>query len=437
MTDSVRDVARAWAPTGEGRAWKVPPVVWSIVIGLALMFGAPIAAHAGCTLVGSTDVCTGAVTQVNDSTATVSTLDVTGLTQNVAPSSGGAISLIGGGASPGTASAAHYTCSVAGDCTITTAPNAADTCSVNSGAPSGTTCVAGAAGTGPSGNVGPSVTVNVNTNGYSILPASGTNFFGVVGRSIGDNGGNGGNAYVCCDAGDGSPGNDGGTTTVTVSAVVVTQGSGAAGVAAVSQGGNGGNGGSAYVIGGSAGSGGAAGFGGDATATLSGGSVTTYGDNSVGVGAVSQGGNGGSGGGGGGLVFSPGGGNNAGQANQAFVQTDAGTSITTWGQYSHGVEAQSLGGGGGGSAGGFGLFYSGGGGGGTGGNGEAALVTSGAQITTHSDHSDGILAESIGGGGGDGASNGGLVALGASGGAGGSGGTVTVTNTGRITTSGD
>jgi hypothetical protein len=415
--------------------------LWSLLIGLVLVFVAPMAANAQCAASGATDNCSGAVEQVHDTSPGITTLNVGGgagaITQDIVPPSGaGAISLTGGGAAAGSGGDAHYSCSVAGDCTIVSAPNTADTCTVKSGSPDGTSCVASTPANGPSGNSGPSITVNVNTGGFAILPGNTTSAYGVVGRSNGDNGGNGGNSYVAGNAGDGSAGADGGTVKVSVDGNIVTQGLNAAGIAAVSQGGNGGNGGSAYVIGGDAGNGGAAGFGGAATAILNFGSVTTGGDFSVGVGAVSQGGNGGSGGGGGGLVFSPGGGNNAGQAGFAEVQTSAGTTITTYGQYSHGVEAQSQGGGGGGSAGGFGLFYSGGGGGGTGGNGGQVQITNGAGVTTNGDHAVGLLGESIGGGGGDGATNGGLVALGASGGPGGSGGVVTIDNTGTVTTTG-
>ena len=85
-----------------------------------------------------------------------------------------------------------------------------------------------------------------------------------------------------------------------------------------------------------------------------------------------------------------------------------------------------------------------GGSGGTGGSGGAVRVTNDGSIGTIGAHSDGILAQSIGGGGGQaGAAStassndySGQVAVGGTGGSGGNGGAPTVTNTGSIITKG-
>ncbi|TLU87805.1 MAG: hypothetical protein FDX21_03015 [Chlorobium sp.] len=313
--------------------------------------------------------------------------------------------------------------------------------SVTPGAPDGTTLIITEASSGPSGSSGPLVNLTVNTGSYKVTPGAlvpNGITAAVQGVSKGSNGGNGGDTYVAGNAGDGGTGANGGSVTVTLNgSASATNGTG---LAALSLAGNGGNGGSAYVIAGSSGSGGLGGYGGDATATLSNlnSSVSTVGNNSVGVLAFSQGGNGGSGGGGGGLVYSAGGGSPAGRGGHALVSTDEGTSITTTGDYSYGIEARSLGGGGGSSSGGFGLFYSGGGGGSTGGNGGMAEVSARGLITTSGNYAQGILAQSIGGGGGDAGTSLGLVALGGDGSAGGSGGTVQVgvASTGSVRTSG-
>ncbi len=280
--------------------------------------------------------------------------------------------------------------------------------------------------------------------GVPPVPAGGITA-AVQGVSKGSNGGNGGNAYVLGNGGAGHTGANGGLVTVTLNGKASAING--AGLVALSLAGNGGNGGGSYGLGGSSGSGGLGGNGGDATANLTGtgSSVSTTGNSSVGLLAFSQGGNGGQSGGGFGLfAYSSGGGGGAGQAGQAIVYTDAGTSITTGGDlqssdYSYGIEARSIGGGGGSSSGGFGLFYSGGSGGSTGGDGGAAQITARGSITTHGNYAQGIFAQSIGGGGGDaGKSISAAVALGGDGSAGGSGGTVEVgvAGTGHVTTSG-
>ncbi len=235
----------------------------------------------------------------------------------------------------------------------------------------------------------------------------------------------------------------------------------------------------------------------DCTACAS-GIISTAGGNATGILAQSVGGGGGTGGAGNASASSPnvggdtgtaidvttgvggsGGGGNVGGA--VTVTNTTGSSIATQGSASQGILAQSIGGGGG-AAGGGSASASGdsfvanitvGGDGGSGNNGGTVTVTNdgtittglarftnqaGLSITTGGD-SVGILAQSIGGGGGlagssDPAANIDIagqvedalnspsdsyeadIGIGGSGGAGGTGGTVTLTNSGSITTYG-
>ena len=315
------------------------------------------------------------------------------------------------------------------------------TCTATNGTNQTASCVASQtspSGTGPSGNSGPSVTVHV------VAPTSGSVTIGgasaisppvaVFGISTGSQGGNGGSATLIGNGGDGGPGVDGGPVTVGFTGQLAsgTQG----GLLAQTVGGAGGNGGSGGSIGGSGGNGGPGGFGNTATANFGGGSIALTGAGNVGITAISQGGNGGSGAGGGFFVSGGGSGNTAGQAGTAQVNTAPGTSISTTGDNGIGIAAYSVGGAGGSGGGGFGLFYSGGGGGSTGGNAGTAKVTAASNITTSGQAAYGILAQSIGGGGGNAGSASGIVALGSSGQIGGNGSTVNISNFGKITTSG-
>ena len=113
--------------------------------------------------------------------------------------------------------------------------------------------------------------------------------------------------------------------------------------------------------------------------------------------------------------------------NHGNVQTD--------GKRSDGVVAQSQGGGGG-HAGGAGGIVALGGKGGSGGDGGQVDLTNTGAVTTHQDSSRGLFALSIGGGGGFGGNTGGLVAIGGRGGANSGGGNVTVSNFGGVDTTG-
>lgn len=348
-------------------------------------------------------------------------------------------------------------------------------------------------GTGGTGAVAGGVTAN---NSGRIITV-GERSYGIRAESIGGGGGSGGaviNARLQGSGqstgvdinigGTGGTGAAAGAVNVTNSGRVETLGTEAAGIVATSVGGGGGSGGLVLDMlfgtsGGEktqqfklnvGGSGGTGGTGGDVSVVNGAtGSIQTWGDKAYGILAQSIGG----GGGRGSSVISAtgmaaseqsmilglslggvgGSGNNAGDVHVS----NAGT-ITTSGDDAHGIFAQSIGGGGGtggmalagvisGSAAKSTHTFAIGGIGGTGADAGAVTVTNTGSIVTYGARSDGIRAQSIGGGGGDanvglmlGTSvsgiggnlfNGLLGAIG--GGAGGAGGPVTVNQSGSIT----
>lgn len=229
----------------------------------------------------------------------------------------------------------------------------------------------------------------------------------------------------------------------------------AIGIEVVSTGGLGGKGGDGY-LGASSGDGGRGGMGGKVLVTNN-GVITSQG---IGIGAVSQGGDGGTGGGdivsiggnggeggqgglggfggGGGTAYGiaieGGDGRTAGNANYVTVQN--GGAIETQGDHSEGILAQAIGGGGGqgGDAGGLGAA---GGYGGAGGIGSVVFVRSTEQIITHGADSTAMKAQSIGGGGGDGGLGTWVAVIGGRGAGGGAGGEVNVDISGTLLTEGD
>ena len=287
---------------------------------------------------------------------------------------------------------------------------------------------------------------NITTTSYSIFA-----------QSIGGGGGDGGDSTGWFSVGGkGGGGGDAGNVTVINSGNMQTSETNASAIFAQSVGGGGGNGGNSTAVGGIGsmsigGSGATGGTGGMVTVGSLGGTIVTLDNNSRGIQAQSVGGGGGSGGfafaGSGGLIglsFAVGGqGGKGGSADN--VSVDSLSDITTYGENSHGIFAQSVGGGGG--SGGFGIAVSGGifsgsfamgGKGGTAGNGGSVNVGEGTPLSgtirTYGDHSYGILAQSVGGGGGDGgyslaASAGAIgasLSFGGEAGTGGTGGDVTV-----------
>ncbi|WP_119389810.1 autotransporter outer membrane beta-barrel domain-containing protein [Taklimakanibacter lacteus] len=284
---------------------------------------------------------------------------------------------------------------------------------------------------GDAGNGGAGGSVTINSSGT--IQSTGTDSPGLMAISRGGNGGIGGDSSVTGDAGTGGGGGAAGAVTVNNQSNITTGESGSAGIIARSLGGNGGNGGDGFlVIIGSGGGGGATGIGGPVNVTSTGVITTTGPSNAAGIFAQSVGGFAGSGGDAIGLITFGGDGNSGGHGGNVEVHVNGG-SITTSGSSSSAVFAQSVGGGGG--AGGVGGGLVGFGGAGTvGGNGGTVLVTNSVALTTNGVQSAGIFAQSVGGSGGSGAPAGGAFAIGGSGGPGGNGSGVTVNSSGPITT---
>ncbi len=332
--------------------------------------------------------------------------------------------------------------------------------------------------TGPSGGAG-------GAGGTATVVVSGAINSAATGVSILSQGGNAGDGADAtgpfgASAGNGGLGGSGGAVTVTVNSTASISGQGAAkeatggtfpidengtttgkfsafssGILAQSLAGTGGQGGQASGGGATGGKGGNAGDGGAVTLTDNGGTVQMTGYNGVGILAQSVGGAAGSGNTAGAMFRARGGaggdGGNGSTIDVNLSENSAGNSVVrTDGQFSDGIVAQSIGGGGGhgGSVEVAGTLSSIaiGGLGGDGGqagrvqvfNGSNLTNTEGTTISTHGDNSAGILAQSISGGGGAGgdAFAAGLnvltVAVGAAGGGGGTSGDVNVLNNGAI-----
>ena len=279
-------------------------------------------------------------------------------------------------------------------------------------------------GSGAEGGNAGAVTVGVDQFTTGTIHTQGDRSSGLIAQSVGGGGGAGGFSVAGTIAlgataglsmgGKGGAARDGDTVTVRAANTIITEGNDAHGLFAQSVGGGGGKGGFAVS-----------------------GTINATG----GVGAALGGGGGG-----------------GGAANTVTVE-NRGAAIATSGNHSYGLLAQSVGGGGGdggfavagsisqGASANFGL----GGDGEQAGVGRDVFVTSTSQITTRGDDSHGLLAQSVGGGGGSGGfavtgainASGGSVgaALGGSGDGGGNSGRVFVTttaeNTGVIMTEGD
>jgi len=341
-------------------------------------------------------------------------------------------------------------------------------------------------GIGGTGGGAGTVTVGslANFTGGTIT-TTGAQSDGIFAQSVGGGGGAGGfsvSATLTLAGGSlsfGGPGGAGGagnTVTVYNGSTISTSGDDSHGIFAQSVGGGGGAGGMSIAATVSTsvalnlamgGSGGMGNTGGAVTVDSIGGTITTTGDRSYGILAQSVGGSGGDGGFSiaAGISAAPsvglsmGGLGGTGSTGGAVTVVDT-SNITTSGDDSHALVAQSIGGGGG--TGGFSVAASIsinpvsptgaavnaslGGSGGTGGDSSTVTVTSGGTLMTGGTHSDGILAQSIGGGGGDGGFSvaGGIstgpavsFAMGGNGGVGGNGGMVFIDSSGNITTTGD
>jgi hypothetical protein len=294
---------------------------------------------------------------------------------------------------------------------------------------------------------------NVDVSNVNTIWTFGTKSVGILAQSVGGGGGNGGFSLTAGGGGgkglsaalggSGGAGSNGGLVNVANSGDIVTQKTQSYGIFAQSLGGGGGNGGFAFsssssmqladTTGKSAsisigGKGGQASHGSTVTVDNT-GSVSTAGIGAHAVFAQSEGGGGGNGGWAGSIAINSGdggslgvniGGAGAGGGNGGAVVLNSGIGVSgdviqTSGKGAVGLFAQSLGGGGGdggfGFAGAFG--YRGGmtrinaavgigGTGGVGGTGSTVDVDNRSGIITRGEESNGITAQSIGGGGGNG-----------------------------------
>ena len=255
-----------------------------------------------------------------------------------------------------------------------------------------------------------------------LTPAAGDSaFVSHIQRSR--NGDNGRTGALFVPATSGKTGVTGPTWNITVPAShgnISTTSHNLPGISVVSIGGNGGRGGDGYA-GASGKSGGSGGAGGPVTLVNHAPQITTSGNNSHGIFAQSRSGRGGQGGGG--FIFSSGGSGGAGNSGGTVHVTNHGN-IFTSGSGSHGIFAQSLGGGAGSGGISIGLFSSSGGGE-EGGNGGAVTAINHGTILTTGNYAYGVFAQSVGGNGGSAGASYGLAAFGDSGAGGGTGGHAT------------
>jgi hypothetical protein len=269
---------------------------------------------------------------------------------------------------------------------------------------------------GGNGSVGP-------TNNYTTtFNISTTNKIGLEVGSQGGKGGNGGNSYLSFWSGrSGGNGAAGGSVSVIndTGLQVATTGDNMYGIYAYSRSGQAGNGGSGYAAPGG-GTGGHSSDGGNVRVENR-GTIITTGAGAHGIYALSVSNNGGNGGDTWGLVGQSGAGNYGGNGGSVTVVNTASGKIYTSGNAAHGILAQSIGGSGGSSGTSGNLILSLNGSADNGGNGGSVEVLNSGLISTTGEGSRGIFAQSIGGGGGSGGTSGGLIALGGSGSNGGSG----------------
>jgi uncharacterized protein with beta-barrel porin domain len=290
---------------------------------------------------------------------------------------------------------------------------------------------ASSAGAGGDGGDGGSVFVNLGAD--SNITTHGSKGHGVFAQSRGGDGGSGGAPSSLVALGtDGGNGGHGGNVVVGNGGSILTTGLSANGIYALSVGAGAGAGSDAGGLVAIGGNGGGLSNGADVSVNNS-GSVETRNTDAVGIFAQSIGGGGGSGGFAGGLVSIGGSGDSGGAGGD--VSVDNSGIVSTSGFLARGIVAQSIGGGGGDGAGAFGLAYSDVNAGGTSGDGGAVNVANSGTVSTGGAVSTAIFAQSIGGGGGSVDGAGSLfVSLGGDAGSAGNGNTVTVSNTGTVTT---
>jgi len=302
-------------------------------------------------------------------------------------------------------------------------------------------------GSGTSAGSGGLVTVTNQSTG-SIM-TEGDRAHAILAQSIGGGGGSGGSAGAIVGLGGASAaGGNGGDVVVTNQGYIQTSGNSARGVYAQSVGGGGGDGGNSGGLVAIGGNGSETSDGGDVSVTNL-GNIVTQGNDSHAIFAESIGGGGGDGGRSGGLVSIGGDGGGGGDAGAVDITNSS--NLSTSGSDASAIFAQSIGGGGGNGGGSVSVStsiasVSIGGDGGVGGDGDSVTVlsTDTSNLSTTGDRSYGIFAQSVGGGGG----NGGFaistgtattllsLAIGGDGGAAGNGSEVFVGADGNIVTGG-
>ncbi|OWJ68741.1 hypothetical protein BWR60_03065 [Inquilinus limosus] len=291
----------------------------------------------------------------------------------------------------------------------------------------GNASTAGAGGDG--GDVG------VYASSGTTITTQGDYAAGVTLHSIGGGGGLGGDFtnVLAGSGGDGGNGGDAGVVEITSGADVTTHGQYAHGLLVQSIGGSGGAGGVGVgfvlALGGQGGEGG----GGENVIVNNTGAVTTSGYGANGIVAQTLSGGGGAAGAAGGAI-SVGGNAGAGANNSAIAYVTNNNDVTTKGDAAVGILVQSIGGGGGTGAGAAGIAAVGGSGGAGGDAGIARIFDVGGTVSTTGEFSPGLVAQSIGGGGGSGGnvvdvSVGAGLGIGGSGSGGGYGGHACISNT--------
>lgn len=273
----------------------------------------------------------------------------------------------------------------------------------------GSNAIIGSGDAGGAGENGKHIVLHNNSSGAIYNQNGGA---GLVAISIGGNGGNGGGSDTIGSGGDGGAGGNGGFVVVANAGTISTTANDAPAIVGISQGGQGGAGGSGGFIG-SGGNGGRAGNSGDQVVAFNSGEISTVGNRSNGITAQSVGGVGGEGGQSRGTLLTIGGNGAAGgQGGEVTVTNQA--NFRTRGDDSKGISARSIGGGGGQGGSAFSASLFGGmalgGYGGGGGDASTVTVNNNGNIFTEGFRSTGIKAQSIGGGGGDGGAAGSVTA---------------------------
>jgi hypothetical protein len=281
-------------------------------------------------------------------------------------------------------------------------------------------------GHGGQGGQGAEILVGETT---SNIDTGGDNSPALVLFSKAGQGGNGGNSETFGRGGEGGSGGGGGQINLKGDWTIGTMGSQSHGIAAYSLGADGGQGGDGTFS--ASGAGGSTGDSGLMLISI-GGEINTAGGGAYGLIAQSVAGHAGSGGSTYGVVDFSASGGSAGAGGEIDLTNAA--AITTLGDQSSALVAQSIGGGGGSGGTAFSAFYSTGGSGSLGGDGGDVSVNNGGALTASGNDAHGIFAQSIGGAGGSGGNAGGIVTLGGGGAAGSNAGIVMVTNDAAIST---